>query len=161
VYSGFELYEHVAVRPGSEEYLHSEKYEYRPRDWAAAEREGRSLAPYLRRLNEIRAAHPALRRLRNLTVHHVPDPAMLAFSKREALPGGGDDVVLVVANLDTTTARESVVELDLAALGLPESATFGVHDEISGERWRWQQRNYVRLDPADEPVHILHVQDRP
>ena len=69
VYSGYELFEHVAVRPGSEEYLDSEKYQYRPRDWAAAERTGESLAPYLTQLNEIRRAHPALHRLRNLHFH--------------------------------------------------------------------------------------------
>ena len=75
VYSGYELFEHVAVRPGSEEYLDSEKYQYRPRDWAAYEpggpREGQSLAPYLTRLNAIRRAHPALHRLRNLRFHWV------------------------------------------------------------------------------------------
>ncbi len=49
VYSGFELFEHVAIRPGSEEYLDSEKYQYRPRDWDAAAAEGRTLAPYLAR----------------------------------------------------------------------------------------------------------------
>ena len=72
VYAGYELYEHVA-RPGAEEYLDNEKYQYRPRDWAAYEpggaKEGESLAPYITRLNEIRRAHPALQRLRNLTLH--------------------------------------------------------------------------------------------
>ncbi|MBF6506076.1 alpha-1,4-glucan--maltose-1-phosphate maltosyltransferase, partial [Nocardia farcinica] len=57
VYAGFELFEHVA-RPGAEEYIDNEKYEYRPRDWEGAEAAGASLAPYLTRLNEIRAAHP-------------------------------------------------------------------------------------------------------
>ena len=159
VYSGFELCEHEAVRPGSEEYLDSEKYAYRPRDWVGAEREGRSIAPYLRRLNAIRAAHPALRRLRNLALHHVPDPAVLAYSKRERLQDGGQDVVLVVVNLDPHSVRETVVELDLAALGVADSGSFAVHDEITGADWRWQQRNYIRLDPAVEPAHILHVRE--
>ena len=66
VYAGYELFEHVAVKPGSEEYLDSEKYQLRPRDWEAAEAEGRTLAPYLTRLNEIRRAHPALQLLRNV-----------------------------------------------------------------------------------------------
>ena len=69
VYAGFELFEHVAVRPGSEEYLDSEKYQIRVRDWAAAEASGHTLTPYLTRLNEIRRAHPALQRLRNVTIH--------------------------------------------------------------------------------------------
>ena len=84
VYAGFELFEHVAVRPGSEEYLDSEKYQLRLRDWAAAEREGRTLAPYLTRLNEIRRAHPALQQLRNLTIHCSDDENILVFSQDAA-----------------------------------------------------------------------------
>ena len=82
VYAGYELFEHVAVRPGSEEYLDSEKYQIRVRDWAAAEAEGRSLAPYITRLNEIRREHVALQRLRNITIHHADDENVLVFSKR-------------------------------------------------------------------------------
>ncbi len=81
VYAGYELFEHVAVRPGSEEYLDSEKYQIRIRDWDAADREGHSLAPYLTRLNEIRRQHPALQRLRNVTIHHSDDENVLVFSK--------------------------------------------------------------------------------
>ena len=81
VYAGYELFEHVAVKPGSEEYLDSEKYQIRIRDWEAAEAEGRSLAPYLTRLNETRRAHPALQRLRNLTIHSSDDENILVFSK--------------------------------------------------------------------------------
>ncbi|MFZ5850939.1 MAG: alpha-1,4-glucan--maltose-1-phosphate maltosyltransferase [Actinomycetota bacterium] len=152
VYSGFELFEHVAVRPGSEEYLDSEKYQYRPRDWAAAEREGRSLAPYLTRLNDIRRRHPALHWLRNLRLHHVDNDAMLVFSKRAA-----DDVVLVVVNLDPHAAREATVALDLPALGAVPGETFTVHDELTGATYRWGEHNYVRLDPHVEPAHILVV----
>src|SRR4030095_3610672 len=68
VYSGYELFENTPARPGSEEYLHSEKYQYRPRDWVAAEREGRSLAPFLTRLNRIRRDQPPLRWRRYLRV---------------------------------------------------------------------------------------------
>ena len=81
MYAGFELFEHVAVKPGSEEYLDSEKYQIRIRDWEAAEAEGRSLAPYLTRLNEIRRAHPALQQLRNITIHSSDDENILVFSK--------------------------------------------------------------------------------
>src|SRR3954447_10221459 len=100
VYSGYELFEHVAVKPGSEEYLDSEKYQYRPRDWAAAESAGDSLAPLLTRLNAARQAHPALRQLRNLRWHHADDEHFLAYSKCTVVEGGGDDRVLVVVNLD-------------------------------------------------------------
>ena len=157
VYAGYELYEHVAVRPGSEEYLDSEKYQLRPRDWEAAEREGRTLAPYLTRLNEIRRAHPALQLLRNLTVHHSDDDHTLVFAKQAGSAGSShaDDTVIVVINLDPHGVRETMVHLDLAALGLPES--FVVHDEITGQDWTWGRDNYVRLDPGSESAHVLAV----
>ena len=86
MYAGYELFEHVAVKPGSEEYLDSEKYQIRIRDWEAAAAEGRTLAPYLTRLNEIRRAHPALQLLRNLHVHSADDENVLVFSKTTRLP---------------------------------------------------------------------------
>ncbi len=152
VYSGFELFEHVAVRPGSEEYLDSEKYEYRPRDWAAAEAEGRTLAPYLAQLNTWRARHPALRRLRNLHVHRCDNDRILAFSKRE-----GDDVVLVVCNLDPHSTREGVLDLDLPALGLDWGDSFAAHDLVTGQTWMWGQRPYVRIDPHVHVAHVIHL----
>ena len=84
VYAGYELFEHVAVKPGSEEYLDSEKYQIRIRDWDAADREGRTLAPYLTRLNEIRRQHPALQLLRNVAIHSSDDENVLVFSKTAA-----------------------------------------------------------------------------
>jgi starch synthase (maltosyl-transferring) len=152
VFSGYELYEHVAVRPGSEEYLDSEKYSYRPRDWAGAEAGGRTLAPYLTRLNEIRAAHPALHRLRNLTFQHSDSDQVLCYSKRE-----GDDVVLCVVNLDPHSTHETTVRLDMPSLGLEWGDHFAAHDEVGGATFGWGQENYVRLDPFDEPAHILHI----
>ena len=157
VYAGYELFEHVAVRPGSEEYLDSEKYQIRIRDWDAAEREGRTLAPYLTRLNEIRRAHPALQLLRNVHIHHSDDENVLVFSKHAELPDGGRDVVVVVVNLDPHATRETMVHLDLPALGLEWGDSFVVHDEITDEDWSWGQHNYVRLDPSHEPAHILTV----
>jgi starch synthase (maltosyl-transferring) len=166
VYAGFELFEHVAVKPGSEEYLDSEKYQIRIRDWAGAEAEGRTLAPYLTRLNEIRRAHPALQRLRNVAIHYSDDENILVFSKssggfetglRPSSTTGGDDTVIVVVNVDPHATRETMVHLDLPALGMHDNDTFVVHDEISGEDWTWAQHNYVRLDPHHEPAHILSV----
>jgi starch synthase (maltosyl-transferring) len=156
VYSGYELYEHVAVRPGSEEYLNSEKYQLRPRDWEKAEAEGRSLAPYLARLNDIRRRHPALRLLRNLTVHSTDDESIVCFSKRTG-EADDTDAVITVANLDPHGTRETIVHLNMPALGFDWHETFVVDDEISGESWRWGERNYVRLDPSVEPVHVLAV----
>jgi starch synthase (maltosyl-transferring) len=154
VYAGYELYEHVAVRPGSEEYLDSEKYQIRIRDWDDAEKEGRTLAPYLTRLNEVRRAHPALQQLRRLVVHSTDDENVLCFSKSDPATG---DLVIVVVNLDPHAARETMVHLDLPALGLDWQHSLAVHDEISGQDWHWGQHNYVRLDPYVEPAHVLTV----
>ncbi|MFN8168971.1 MAG: alpha-1,4-glucan--maltose-1-phosphate maltosyltransferase [Candidatus Nanopelagicales bacterium] len=152
VYSGFELFEHVAVRPGSEEYLDSEKYEYRPRDWAGAEATGRTLAPYITLLNAWRRRHPALQRLRNIHFHRSSNDKLLVFSKRE-----GDDVVLVVCTLDPYGVREGVLDLDLPALGLGWGDTFAAHDLVTGQTWPWGQYPYVRIDPYAHVAHILHV----
>ncbi|MFL6056704.1 MAG: alpha-1,4-glucan--maltose-1-phosphate maltosyltransferase [Actinoallomurus sp.] len=158
VYSGYELYENTPVRPGSEEYRDSEKYQYRPRDWEAAEAEGRSLAPLIGRLNSLRRAHPALHRLRNLRFHHVDQPEMICYSKRVSDdPDRLGDVVLVVVNLNPHQVREATVHLDLPTLGLDWADEFVVTDELSGESYPWRQANYVRLDPQTRPAHIFTV----
>src|SRR5436190_22712829 len=119
VYSGFELFEHVAVRPGSEEYLDSEKYRLRPRDWAGAEASGHSLVPYIRRLNEIRRAHPALQQLRTLRFHAVDNPNLLCFSKtaHSGTGPGSSDAVLVVVNLSSHHTQIGTTALDMPTLG--------------------------------------------
>ena len=104
VYAGYELFEHVAVKPGSEEYLDSEKYQYRPRDWSKPEL---TLAPYLTMLNRVRRQHVAMHWLRNVTFHEVDSDMVIAWSKRTALADGTNDVVLVVLNLDPHGAREA------------------------------------------------------
>jgi starch synthase (maltosyl-transferring) len=147
VYAGYELFEHVAVKPGSEEYLDSEKYQYRPRDWSQP-----SLAPYLTLLNMWRREHPCLRWLSNTTFHPTDDDAILAWSKRT-----GDDVVLVVLNLDPHGTRETTVHLDLPSLGLAPEDRVLVRDEVTGSEWTWGRDNYVRLDPFEEPAHLLTV----
>ncbi|WP_328519270.1 alpha-1,4-glucan--maltose-1-phosphate maltosyltransferase [Kribbella sp. NBC_00359] len=157
VYAGFELFEHVALRPGSEEYLDTEKFQLRPRDWDAAAAEGRTLAPYLTLLNNIRRRHPALQQLRNLSLHSVEDEAIMCYSKRTTAPDGHSDTVIVVVNTDPHSVRESMVHLDMAALGMRPEDTFTVYDEISGATWRWGQQNYIKLDPNGEPCHILAV----
>jgi starch synthase (maltosyl-transferring) len=159
VYAGYELFEHVAVKPGSEEYLDSEKYQVRIRDWQKASAEGRTLAPYLTRLNEIRRAHPALQLLRNVRIHWSDDENVLVFSKSadSTNPGEPTDTVIVVVNLDPHGTRETMIHLDLPALGMDWGDSFVVHDEVTGEDWSWGQHNYVRLDPAYEPAHILTV----
>jgi starch synthase (maltosyl-transferring) len=152
VYAGYELFEHVAVRPGSEEYLDSEKYQLRPRDWAAAETSGRSLAHYLRRLNEIRRAHPALQQLRTLHFHPLDNPNLMCFSKTDP---GSQDAVLVVVNLSSHHTQIGTTALDMPVLGLDWHERFGVTDEIGGGNYDWGQFNYVELDPYREPAHVF------
>ncbi|MET7662968.1 alpha-1,4-glucan--maltose-1-phosphate maltosyltransferase [Streptomyces sp. NPDC005463] len=152
VYAGYELCENTPVREGSEEYLHSEKYELRPRDWESAERSGRSIAPLITTLNRVRRNHGALRLLRNLHFHHTDNDALIAYSKRS-----GPDTVVVVVNLDPHHTQEATVSLDLPQLGLDAHASVPVRDELTGETYQWGRTNYVRLEPGRAPAHILTV----
>ncbi len=152
IYSGFELAENQALRPGSEEYLDSEKYQLRPRDWD----QPHSLAPLITRVNAIRRRHPALRRLRGLRLHGVDTPQLLCYSRSS---DDGRDHVLMVVNLDPARPQEGTTHLDLVALGLPWDATFTVRDELTGADYRWHgPHNYVRLDPEQQPAHIFSVE---
>ncbi|MGK5449269.1 alpha-1,4-glucan--maltose-1-phosphate maltosyltransferase [Streptomyces radiopugnans] len=166
VYSGYELCESTPVRPGSEEYLDSEKYQLRPRDWAAAERAGTTIAPLLTELNRLRRRHPALQELRNLRFHHSDNPSIIVYSKHCAHPYA--DTVLTVVNLDPHHTHEATVSLDLTELGLtPAQASgadlFPVRDELTGETYHWGRDNYVRLEPgrAAAPAHILSLRPSP
>ena len=160
VYSGFELCENTPAAPGSEEYMDSEKYQYRPRDWDRASQAGPDISPFITQLNAIRRSHPALHQLRNLRFHYPDRPEILCFSKSTAaMPGQppGGDTVLVVVNLDPHQTHEATVWLDGPALGIDVSAGFGVTDELTGESFRWGQANFVRLDPQMAPAHIFTV----
>ncbi|MGX5679952.1 alpha-1,4-glucan--maltose-1-phosphate maltosyltransferase [Schumannella luteola] len=160
VYAGYELFEHIA-RPGSEENIDNEKYEYKQRDWAAAEKAGTSLAPYLTRLNLIRAAHPALRQLRNLDVHWSDDDSILVYSKYldgAYTEGAGADALIMVVNVDPHSVRETMVHLDLTRIGLDPDSRFTVRDLLTGDSFEWGRDNYVRLDAFTQPMHILHVE---
>jgi len=150
------------VRAGSEEYLDSEKYQLRPRDWAGAEAEGRTLAPFITQLNDIRRRHPAFAELSNIHFHHSNNDWILAYSKATSPspglpPGPHDDVVLVVVNLDPHYPHDDVLGLDLPALGFDWGDTYEAHDELTGATYTWTGPNpYVRLDP-DLPAHVLHL----
>ncbi|MDQ1574333.1 MAG: hypothetical protein QOH44_1892, partial [Actinomycetota bacterium] len=160
VYSGYELFEDVA-RPGSEENLDNEKFEYKPRDFARAERIGASLAPNLTQLNGIRSAHPSLRQLRNLDLHWSDDDAILVYSKYldgQFTDAGLPDGIIVVANLDPHSVRETTVHLDPTKFGIPADSAFDVVDLLSGQRFSWTRDNYVRLDAFVQPVHILAIE---
>ncbi|MHB1173207.1 MAG: alpha-1,4-glucan--maltose-1-phosphate maltosyltransferase [Lacisediminihabitans sp.] len=159
VYAGYELYEDVA-RPGSEENVDNEKFEYKARDFAKAEAVGRSLAPYLTQLNRIRAEHPALRQLRNLEVHGSDDDSILVYSKfldGRHTRSGRSDAIIVVANVDPHSVRETTVHLDPTKFGVKLGEQFDVTDLLTKQKFSWGTDNYVRLDAFTEPVHILRV----
>lgn len=161
VYAGYELFENVA-RPGSEENIDNEKYEYKFRDWAGAIEHGDSLAPFLTRLNEIRRAHPALRQLRDLSIHWSDDDAILVYSKHldgALSPDGRNDTIIVVVNTDAHSVRQTMVHLDTRVWGVEPGEPFEVEDLVTGARWTWSDHNYVMLDAFTEPVHILHVKE--
>ncbi|GGI41716.1 alpha-1,4-glucan:maltose-1-phosphate maltosyltransferase 2 [Cnuibacter physcomitrellae] len=160
VYSGYELVENVA-RPGSEENIDNEKYEYKPRDFAAAEAAGTSLAPLITRLNAIRREHASLRDVRTIDVHWSDDDAVLVYSKHldaRFAPSGESDTVLVVVNTDPHSVRETTVHLDPTRFGLEADSEFTVRDLLTGQEFVWGQHDYVRLDSFTQPAHILHVQ---
>jgi len=147
VYSGFELFEHAALAPGKEEYLDSEKYEFRPRDYSRQP----NLNMLMGTLNSIRRNHPALQQLRRIDFHDAQHPNVLAFSKRD-----GADTIIVIVSLDANSTVECEVALDMAALGLGQGDPVPARDELTGATFTWGQRNYVRLTPQ-QPAHILHL----
>jgi starch synthase (maltosyl-transferring) len=145
----FELMEHEA-RPGAEEYVDNEKYQLRRWDVSRED----SLGPIIERLNRIRREHPALQRNDTLVFHESDNPHFLVYSKRDAK---GENVLLMVVNLEPYHHHSGWLSLDLKALGVVESQAFQVHDQMSDARYQWQDsRAYVELDPA-MPAHVFLV----
>ncbi|MEU7603511.1 alpha-1,4-glucan--maltose-1-phosphate maltosyltransferase [Streptomyces sp. NPDC040724] len=150
VYAGYELCENTPVRQGSEEYLDSEKYEFRPRDWEAADRDGATIAPLITALNRLRRRNPALQQLRDIHFHSTDNEQVIAYSKH-----AGGNSVLVVVNLDPHHTQEATVSLDMPVLGLDWHGSLAVRDELTGETYHWGRANYVRLEPGRTPAHVL------
>ncbi|MFP5362044.1 MAG: maltotransferase domain-containing protein, partial [Thermoleophilia bacterium] len=143
VYSGFENFERTPVRPGSEEYENSEKYEIRQRSLNGP------LLSLIERINAIRAANVALQHLDNIQFLTTENDALIAYAKRT-----GDNIIIVVVTLDPVSAQEGVVVIPYG-LGLPP--VFTVTDLLSGESFDWRMgRNFVRLDPY-RVAHLLRV----
>ena len=151
MYAGYELYEHLPIAEGKEEYRDSEKYEIRIRDWSGAIKKGMSLAPFVSELNSIRKKNVALQRLRNLVFHETNSDQVIAYSKREK-----DNLILIVVNLDGFYAREATVNWNLKALGLDETE-FEVQDLLDGKKYRWSSSTYVKLDPARPNGKVAHI----
>jgi starch synthase (maltosyl-transferring) len=149
IYSGFELYENVPVRPGSEEYLDSEKYQIRVRDFTAAG----SLAEVIARVNAIRHAERALQFDSGLRFHDTDNPQLICYSKRA--PEGGVPLLMIVT-LDPRHMQHGWVRVPLAEWNLASEQPFDVVDLLSDEHYRWSgEWNYVRFDPGYRVAHIL------
>jgi starch synthase (maltosyl-transferring) len=145
IYSGYEHFERAAVREGSEEYLHSEKYEIYERALDGP------LLPMIRAVNLARRAHPALQRLSNITWLETENPALIAYAKQRHA-----DTVVTVVNIDPQNTQEGLTIIP-AQLGL--APVFSVHDLLSDERFIWRiGPNYVRLEPGVRQAHLLAVE---
>jgi len=152
IYSGFELIENVPLHPGSEEYLNSEKYEIRVRDWNAPG----NIIPYIKTINQARKQNRALQLYTNLTFHYPDNPNIIAYSK---ISEDGSNRILVIANLDPFNWHECTVHLNGEALHIAPWDTYTVHDLITDAYYQWHgTANYVRLDPNYEPVHLFRIE---
>ena len=150
IYSGFELTENTPV-PGREEYLNSEKYEYKVWDW---DRPG-NIVPLISRVNRIRAEHPALQEYDNLRFFAADNPQILAYGK--ATPDYADNIVIAV-NLDPFNVHDSWIHLPIDRFGIADDEPFQALELISGETWEWRgARQYVRLDPEQVPGQIFLI----
>jgi starch synthase (maltosyl-transferring) len=145
IYSGYENLENVAVREGSEEYLHSEKYETRVRSLDGP------LLELIERVNRARRENPALEELSNITFLDTANDALIAYAKQS--PG---NTVVTVVSIDPHQTQEGVTIVP-AEMGLPPS--FTVHDLLSDERFQWRiGPNYVRLEPGSRQAHLMRVE---
>lgn len=151
MYAGYELYEHRPFKENGEEYLDSEKYEIKVRDWVGASAKGLTLAPFITQLNEIRKKHPALLQLRNLVFHDTDSDAIIAYSKRQ-----GKDLILVVVNLDPSFAQGTTVHWNMQALGIDEK-DFEVKDLLDGKSFTWSPHTFVQLNPTRPVGKVAHI----
>jgi starch synthase (maltosyl-transferring) len=150
----FELQEHKAREPGSEEYLDSEKYQLR--SWNLDRSD--SLKDLIARLNLIRRGNAPLQSNRGLKFHTIDNESLIAYSKSSE---DGSDSVLVIVNLDPHHTHSGWLSLDLADLGVGTEKPYQVHDLLSGARYLWQgPRNFVSLDPSHSPAHIFRIRRR-
>ncbi|MEN9923792.1 MAG: hypothetical protein RIS09_1306 [Actinomycetota bacterium] len=156
VYAGFELYEATALHSGSEEYKDSEKYELKVRDYKQAQKENRSLAPYITRLNELRSDHPALQTLRDVVFHATESPHIIAYSKRER-----DDTVLVICTLDPHNAVATSLHLNMPELGFDWNDRLLAHNLITDVTWTWHKDVHIEINPFNSVAHIITLRRAP
>jgi starch synthase (maltosyl-transferring) len=149
IYSSYELCENTPV-PGREEYLNSEKYEYKVWDW---DRPG-NIIPYITKVNAIRRGHPALHLYDNLRFYPSEGEHITCYGKATE---DGSDRVLVAVNLDPFDVHETWLHLPIGEWGFPEGQPFQVEDLLTGEIHLWHERQHIRLDPQDEPARFYAV----
>ena len=150
IYSGYELCENEPL-PGREEYLDSEKYQFKERDWNAPG----NIKDWIARLNKIRKENRALQFYTNLQFHDADNDAILFYSKMTA---ARDNIILVVVNLDPHRKQNSFVYVPIESFGQMESDSYQVEDLVSGATYTWRgRRNYVELDPDVQPAHVFLV----
>ena len=153
IYSGYELCEDEAL-PGREEYLDSEKYQWKERDWNAPG----NVKDWITRLNKIRKENRALQFYDNLRFYHADNPAILFYGK---MTPARDNIILIVVNLDPHRKQNSYVNVPIDQFGQMESDVYQVHDLLSDARYTWRGRqNYVELDPEIQPAHVFRVRRR-
>lgn len=147
----YELQEHVPREPGSEEYLNSEKYQVR--HWNVDRPD--SLRNFITRINSIRRENPALHTNRTLTFHRIDNPEVIAYSKTDET---GENIILVVVNLNPHHRHQAWVELPLEEWGIRENEPYQLHDLLDDSRYFWSGAwNFVELDPHYSPVHIFRI----
>ena len=157
IYTGYELVEDVP-RPGVEEQIDNEKYEFKPRDWSAAADLG--VQDVIERLNDARSRHVALRRLRGLVVHRSTNPKILCFSRHvpaEESPTGRADTVIVAVSFDPHVVHDAIITLDMEALDLADDSRLVVDDALTDATYTWGKEFYVRFDPAVTMAHVAGV----
>jgi starch synthase (maltosyl-transferring) len=152
IYSGFELCENEAI-PETEEYLNSEKYEYKPRDW----NQPGNIRDLIKKINAARRDNPALQSLTNITFLTANNDQVIAYVKATT---DLSNVIITVVNMNPFQPQECTISLPPALVGVPPGQTIDVEDLITGARFTWSEHNYVRLDPQVEPAHVLRVLKR-
>jgi starch synthase (maltosyl-transferring) len=153
IYSGYELCENRAAAPGSEEYMDSEKYQIKTRDW---NRPG-NIKEFVAQINAIRRGNPALHHFRNLRFLPADNDQILFYAKTSP---DRRNVLLIPVNLDPVHVQECTVTVPPEVVDAAPGQRYRVTDLLSGAQYEWSQYNYVRLDPARQPAHILRVEER-
>jgi len=165
IYSGFELCENAPIKPGSEEYFDSEKYQIKPRDWNQAG----ALRELIARVNQIRRDYAALQQNATLAFHSTDNPHFLFFSKTNQGSGGSEGSggsrgsgarVFIVVSTDPHWTQQGWVQMPIWEMGITARERYVVEDLLGGGRYTWRgEWNYVRLDPSERVAHIFVIRD--